>query len=205
MQYAYEQAKGITGTSTACVLTLSDDLQLQASNLGDSRFIVVRESKVILCSEDQQIEWNMPYQIGSTSNMSPKTHANNYTLTLKANDYIVVGTDGLFDNLQHSEIISQLKGDNCQSIAATILEKTINTSLNTRANTPFAKDAKKAGKPWYGGKQDDITVIVVKILSTRMRNSSIPPCWCHGSNSPIFKYQIQYPTASVGRVRGGIW
>jgi len=144
MQYAFEQAKDTTGTSTACILTLSDDLQLQAANLGDSRFIVVRENKILLCSEDQQIEWNMPYQIGSSSNMTPKVHAKNYCISLKSEDYIVIGTDGLFDNLCHSEIINCLKDDNAQQIATALVEKSFTTSLNTRANTPFAKDAKKS-------------------------------------------------------------
>jgi hypothetical protein len=34
---------------------------------------------------------------------------------------------------------------------------------NTNAPTPFAKEAKKAKKQWFGGKPDDVSVIVASI------------------------------------------
>jgi len=163
MQYAYEQAKNVPGTSTACIAVI-DGCQLSVANLGDSRLIVCRDQKVILCSQDQDIEWNMPYQIGTDSNMTPETHAKEYNLFLKPFDFIVLGSDGVFDNLSHGDILSLLKGENCQVIAKSIAEKAFTISMNQKAITPFGKEAKKFGKNWVGGKQDDISVVVVNIL-----------------------------------------
>jgi len=163
MEYAYEHAKNVPGTSTACIVVING-YQLSAANLGDSRLIVCRDQKVILCTQDQDIEWNMPYQIGTDSNMTPETHAKKYDLLLKSNDFIVLGSDGVFDNLSHGDILPLLKGENCQVIAKSIAEKAFTISVNQKAITPFGKEAKKFGKNWVGGKQDDITVVVVKIL-----------------------------------------
>jgi len=163
MQYAYQKALSIKGTSTACIVVINEQ-NLSAANLGDSRFVVWRDQKVVLASRDQEIDWNMPYQIGTDSDMIPETHANKYALALRQGDFIVLGSDGVFDNLSHADIGSLLKGDNCGIMAKNIAEKAHAISVNLNAVTPFSKEAKKAGKNWSGGKQDDISVVVVKIM-----------------------------------------
>jgi len=163
LQHAYESASDIVGTSAACV-TVFNNNTLQICNLGDSKVIVVRDSKNFFASEEQQVEWNTPYQIGTGSSHTPKTHSKFYNVQLKEKDYIVLATDGLFDNLSHQDIIGFVKPTvECQAVAQLLVEQSFKVSTNTRANTPFAKDAKKAGKSWQGGKTDDITVIFARV------------------------------------------
>lgn len=166
MQHAYEASLKVQGTSTACVCVIQQTpLSLVVSNLGDSKVIVVRDLKVCFASQEQQIVWNTPYQMGSGSDMQPKSHAVTTTIPLRANDWIVLATDGLFDNLSYPEIVNVLrKGGNCTALSVELSEQAFKVSTNTKANTPFAKEAKKAGKPWQGGKTDDISVIVAQII-----------------------------------------
>lgn len=48
--------------------------------------------------------------MGAKSNIFPKTHADSYELDLELNDMLVMGSDGLFDNLFLEEIVSLLDG-----------------------------------------------------------------------------------------------
>ncbi len=43
------------------------------------------------------------------SDMTPQTHGANYSFPLQGDDYIVMGTDGLFDNLSSTFIAKRLK------------------------------------------------------------------------------------------------
>lgn len=51
------------GSSTAVIVALNGS-HIQASNLGDSGFVVVRDSKIVFESPPQQHRFNFPYQIG---------------------------------------------------------------------------------------------------------------------------------------------
>jgi len=50
------------------------------------------------------------------------------------------------------------------TIANNIANNAFQTSMDTRVKTPFASSAKKSGKTWKGGKSDDISIIVGKVL-----------------------------------------
>jgi len=169
LQHAYEEGHAVKGTSTALVLVINKDT-LNAANLGDSQFIVVRNLSVILESKEQQIEFNMPFQIGTGSDLQPKLHADKYTLSIQHNDYIVMGSDGLFDNLQTTAMVNSIKKGpkgSCKIIAKDIAQKAYANSLKRNITTPFSKLAKQHNIVWSGGKPDDITVIVAKIFETR--------------------------------------
>eukprot|EP01126_Amoeba_proteus_P057849 TRINITY_DN7401_c0_g1_i2.p1 TRINITY_DN7401_c0_g1~~TRINITY_DN7401_c0_g1_i2.p1 ORF type:complete len:175 (-),score=47.70 TRINITY_DN7401_c0_g1_i2:630-1154(-) len=160
LQNACTAASEIVGSSTGCLVTIRNT-KLHAANVGDSRFIVVRTGKVVLSCTEQQLDWNMPYQMGSQSDILPKTHADVYHFDLERNDLIVMGTDGLFDNLFLEEIVSLLDMElTVGKIASNIAKLAKRKAYDTRANTPFKKEANRLGKFWGGGKPDDITVIV---------------------------------------------
>jgi len=169
--------------------------KLNAANLGDSGFIIIRDSKIVLESKPQQIQFSMPYQLGSSSRMAPKTHAQVYRFILNSQDVIVMGSDGLFDNLG-IEFITQkvahfLKNEpDRPTIPKNELEffpARIQDMLNTttsftqflsvyfaqlafyRSNdketdTPYSIASRKDGYDHSGGKPDDITVVVAKLV-----------------------------------------
>jgi len=58
-------AKVRAGSSTACVLTLAKNSgRLEAANLGDSGYMIVRDGKIAVRSKEQQHDFNFPYQLG---------------------------------------------------------------------------------------------------------------------------------------------
>ncbi|TKY90147.1 hypothetical protein EX895_000145 [Sporisorium graminicola] len=102
----------VAGSATACILTLkSSDGTLRSANLGDSGFVILRQGTgkqgVFYASPPQQLGFNTPLQLaklpkewaqeGSISN-TPKDAAA-WDCTLQHGDLIIVGTDGLFDNV----------------------------------------------------------------------------------------------------------
>lgn len=80
-------------------------------------------------------------------------------------DVVVAGSDGLFDNLYAKEVASivadaveaQLSpSDTAQKIAAVARAR----ALDKKHQTPFSSAAQEAGYSYYGGKLDDLTVVV---------------------------------------------
>ena len=88
-----------------------------------------------------------------------------------------MGSDGLFDNLFEHDIekclykeIEERQGmenefmlKSVNNAASCIGKKAYKLSKKTSHESPFAKEAKKEGKWYKGGKPDDITVIVSEI------------------------------------------
>jgi len=177
MQHAWKFAVKMEGTSTALVVYVNGT-NLEASNLGDSQFILVRKDSTLMQSEEMQVEFNMPHQIGTGSDMVPDSHAKTYSIPLEEGDIVVVGSDGLFDNMSAFQITSLIKKEKSSAeIASAIAQKAFEISTNTRVSTPFEKEAQKQNQTWRGGKQDDITVIVGKVVcesgATKKRRSKM--------------------------------
>ena len=95
------------GSSTFVVVTLpSDENKIYTSYVGDSGYCILRldsnaEQKVALIHEStpQQREFNFPYQLGWGRNGDHAEVALNFTHEVKNGDLIILGTDGLFDNI----------------------------------------------------------------------------------------------------------
>lgn len=83
---------------------------------------------------------------------------------------MVLGTDGVFDNIDANQIRSILDDDyktyhnvNVERIAKLIAESAFKLSLDANYDSPFAKSARAHGLNEPGGKSDDITVTVAQI------------------------------------------
>jgi len=165
LQYAYDKIKikNVVGSCTAVIAQVSGS-QLSALNLGDSGLRVLRNGGVVSASLEQQHIFNMPFQLGTESKDKPK-HAQRVDCDLKDGDIVVLGTDGLFDNMfdnKISKIVKEIQGGKAQDIAKKLAEQAFEISNNERAFTPFVDNAKKQGHLFEGGKPDDITVLVAK-------------------------------------------
>lgn len=80
-------------------------------------------------------------------------------------DVIVAGTDGLFDNLYNHEIATIVGAAVTSGFSPELTAQKIAALVRRRAQdrkrqTPFSTAAQQAGFSYYGGKLDDITVIV---------------------------------------------
>ncbi|XRB03522.1 protein phosphatase [Pycnococcus provasolii] len=176
---AWVKARAERGSSTACVCAIGDEVTeafpparaLTCANLGDSGFVLIRDGEVVALSESQQHNFNFPYQLGSDPGSDTPDQADQYMINMRAGDVLVVGTDGLFDNVYNEEIVSLVKeASQVGSVSPDKLAEAIASFASFKADqpssrTPFADAARAAGLRFEGGKMDDITVVVSTALA----------------------------------------
>lgn len=180
MNEGYQYSAYVQGSSTCCILVL-DGTQLRAANLGDSGFMVIRGLEIIYRTKEQQHSFNFPYQIGTGSADKPQ-HSQRITVEVQPDDLIILGTDGLWDNLFDEDILEVVA--NAPSDPATIAQL-IARQAHIVANdkdiiSPFSKSARSNGYPLAtGGKLDDITVLCARVVLSYVDygdlNSGIEP------------------------------
>lgn len=106
MRAGYDAARGVRGSSTFCIVTLSDsNSSLVAANLGDSGFRLIRDSKIVFRSEEQQHSFNYPFQLATVDEGSSVDDAQYITLDVQHGDIVIVGSDGLFDNIYDEKLL----------------------------------------------------------------------------------------------------
>ena len=171
------------------------------ANLGDSGVLIGRwtdegvspsgeanevGTRVVFRSPQQEHEFGYPYQLGQHEHADHPSTAQMFDAVLEAGDIIIMGSDGVFDNLTDEEILSEafahvhslgasdlktgqsmlqstsspllrkVAGD----IASTLADKCFWKSVDKSADTPFSRSASEAFDVVYnGGKKDDITII----------------------------------------------
>ncbi|KAK1359971.1 Protein phosphatase [Heracleum sosnowskyi] len=158
------------GSSTACIICLKEE-GIHAINLGDSGFIVVRDGCSVFESPVQQHGFNFTYQLECSSRSDQPSSGQVFMIPVVPGDVIVAGTDGLFDNLFNDEVISIVadglrEGLNPNALSQKLAASAQQRALNRHKQTPFSTAAKEAGFRYYGGKPDDITVVVSYISSS---------------------------------------
>uniref|UniRef100_A0A6V3UN66 Protein phosphatase n=1 Tax=Lotharella globosa TaxID=91324 RepID=A0A6V3UN66_9EUKA len=180
LAYAQENT-ALPGASTATVLQLNGTTGVvRYANVGDSGIRLIRGDKVVFASEPLMHTFNCPYQLAYTR-LSPfaQTVANATIedFSVQPGDVLVVGTDGLYDNLYDAdivEIVSDHTQDRTSSSSSYDASKTIARALASMAFSksqdmeylsPFAKTKRAMQGPLHfrpaqGGKPDDITVVV---------------------------------------------
>lgn len=101
------------GTSTMVMASLDKDTpHLYGLNYGDSGYILVRPSKdgkkldKFFRTTEQQHYFDCPYQCGSYSRPEFALKAETYLHRVETNDLIVMGSDGLLDNLFDEDILA---------------------------------------------------------------------------------------------------
>ncbi|KAK4260009.1 hypothetical protein QN277_003185 [Acacia crassicarpa] len=167
-----EKAHSITrakGSSTACIIALAEK-ELHAVNLGDSGFVVVRDGSTIFKSPVQQHGFNFTYQLESGDGGDLPSSGEVFTVPVAGGDVVIAGTDGLFDNLYINEITAVVvhairAGLEPQVSAQKIAALARQRAQDKNRQTPFSTAAQEAGYRYYGGKLDDITVVVSYIIS----------------------------------------
>lgn len=175
------------GSCTCCVCTLDEATGLlSVANIGDSGICVLRRGVVIFKSEEQEHSFGYPFQLPFDS----ATESVEYSLQLFEGDIVILGSDGIFDNIYEHEIEGiirdtvkfktpdtsvvhvQRRDPKLSSItipriiAQAIASKAFNNSLDKGITTPYSYGASEAFNMIYsGGKQDDITCIVIIVTS----------------------------------------
>ncbi|KAI3761191.1 hypothetical protein L1987_51602 [Smallanthus sonchifolius] len=172
---AYTNTKA-KGSSTACIIALTNQ-GLNAINLGDSGFIIVRDGCTVFRSPAQQHDFNFTYQLEHGSNSDLPSSIQVFSIPVAPGDVIIAGTDGLFDNLYNNDITAIVvhavrAGLEPQMTAQKIAALALQRANERDRQTPFSAAAQEAGFRYYGGKLDDITVVLSYITSFKDDDSS---------------------------------
>ena len=119
-----KQRRSLVGSSTACIILFHHDTRvLHTANLGDSGFVVIRDNRVIHKSQEQQHYFNSPFQMAILPSPQQRQNVNNNnddlindspdnaatsSIQLDEGDFIVVATDGLWDNLSEKQLLAEI-------------------------------------------------------------------------------------------------
>jgi hypothetical protein len=170
------------GSCTLAALSLNlKTLHLNTYLMGDAGFMIVREGKIIYRSVDQLKDFNFPNQMGIGEEMDHPIKGDVNKMKLRLWDVIVIGSDGLFDNLFDKKILyivnyemSKVKktdGSTYTQAAQNIVKMlTIQAKkLGERVEnvwTPFGLEVAMKFQAYYsGGKNDDTTVVVAIVTN----------------------------------------
>ncbi|RSH89582.1 hypothetical protein EHS25_002133 [Saitozyma podzolica] len=176
--------EGIHGSST-CLLALLHHSSLLIANIGDCCLLVIRNGQVVFRTSEMQHAFNFPLQLGTHSRDEPMKDAQRFTVEVEKEDVVVVGSDGLMDNLFDEDILDTLaefapptstmpptppssrpastSGQppfDPEKVSEALCRKAREVSEQTSATTPFMVRAIEEGIDFVGGKKDDISVLV---------------------------------------------
>jgi len=157
----------LAGSVTVIFAIIEGDSMI-AYQIGDSGLMLIQDERVLFQTESQQHSFNFPYQVGkdkdgSFHGDSPKEGKFYRLSLLNKGDYIILGSDGLFDNLHTHKIINLTQEKN---VAEHLCKEAYNQSKQKLTSVPFYEQAyneEVISTVKLGGKEDDITVIVVKV------------------------------------------
>lgn len=161
----------IPGSSTATVGVIREQM-LDVVNVGDSGLLVIRPMgneqgsfDLVYRTKDQLHGFNFPFQLGAMSRDSPEKGERD-SVVIQPNDYIVVASDGLFDNVFDEEIVKFIQNNaelSLQELSDKLAKEAYKRSLSPSFKSPFAVKAAESRKFFSGGKSDDITVVIAKV------------------------------------------
>jgi protein phosphatase PTC7 len=166
---------GLMGSCTTAIVSFESEPTgastepLTVMLVGDCGVIVIRDESVVLRTKERQYKFNFPHQIGSDGSSSPQKLAATETVHVQANDVVILGTDGVFDNVFDSELVELTaearkaaagKQVDCQKLADSIAQLAATHGADGRYRSPFSVAAVKAGYRYLGGKMDDVCVAV---------------------------------------------
>ena len=165
------------GSSTACIVSLdcTAGASLRSANLGDSGFLIERSGEVIHRSAPQEHHFGQPYQLGHHEASSKPSDAQASATSVQAGDVLVLGSDGLWDNLSDSEVTQITQGalqaaasrprEMPSKAAQALAHAGLEASSDRERWTPFAmRSSEEFERIYSGGKKDDITVLVALVM-----------------------------------------
>ncbi|XP_031271844.1 probable protein phosphatase 2C 26 [Pistacia vera] len=166
------------GSATVIVAMLERNGILKIANIGDCGLRIIREGQIIFSSSPQEHYFDCPYQLSSEAVGQTYLDAMVTCIELTEGDTIVMGSDGLFDNVFDHEIVSMMaKFSDVAETAKALANLARNHSMDSNFDSPYSMEARAKGFDvplWKkilglkltGGKLDDITVIVGQVVSS---------------------------------------
>ncbi|CAJ2640402.1 probable protein phosphatase 2C 26 [Trifolium pratense] len=167
-----------TGSATVIIAMLEKNGNLKIANVGDCGLRVIRNGQVIFSTTPQEHYFDCPYQLCSARVGQTYLDAMVSNVELIEGDTIVMGSDGLFDNVFDHEIALTVGRYKDVSEAAKALANLASShATDSNFDSPYSLEARSKGfeAPWWkkivgmkltGGKVDDITVIVGQVVTS---------------------------------------
>jgi len=184
---SFRSSLATLGSSTICLVSVDRWGVMHAANIGDSSFAVFRartlrgdvqqketamQWDVVYRSSEMLKFFNCPDQLGPGCPDRP-ARAETYRFPLQVGDVVLVSTDGLLDNLSDSDIGVLLKRHSAEmsknkpdlsKIAHELVKEAQIVGRSETARTPFMRQCNRSGYHYTGGKLDDTTVVLGKIV-----------------------------------------
>ena len=158
--------------STTVLLAHADYEGLKIAQLGDSNLVIIRNNYIFFQTSPQQYMHDQPYQMGKDGKDS-YDDARLYTVPILKDDIIILGSDGLWDNLypsQAAQIVRSIDMNKPSLMAQTLANRAYKSSHDKNLWSPFTQRAYEEGiilpkdfSESLGGKTDDITVVVAVV------------------------------------------
>lgn len=184
VRMAHENTHSI-GSATIIIAMLEKNGTLKIANVGDCGLRVLREGRIIFATSPQEHYFDCPFQLSSEIAGQTYKDAMVYSTEVKEGDIIVMGSDGLFDNVFDHEIegvVSRFEGSDPEVAHKTVEALANLASVHARDpafDSPYCLEAriqgfdvpawkKLLGIKFTGGKLDDITVIVGTVVNALM-------------------------------------
>ncbi|KAL7173093.1 hypothetical protein ACSBR2_032544 [Camellia fascicularis] len=140
------------GSATVIVAMLERNGSLKIANVGDCGLRVIRKGQIIFSTSPQEHYFDCPYQLSSEVVGQTYLDATVTSVRLMEGDTIVMGSDGLFDNVFNHEIISTMAqyGDVAEAAKA-LANLAHNHSTDSSFDSPYSSEARTKGYdvPWW--------------------------------------------------------
>ncbi|XP_039789331.1 putative protein phosphatase 2C 24 [Panicum virgatum] len=167
-----ERAHQATAAASTAVIVSLAGRTLRWASVGDSGFAVFRGGRILRRSRAQQHHFNCPYQLSSSPDgIRVADAAAVGEVPAKEGDVVVVGTDGLFDNVTDDELerivrLGTALGFSPRHLAEVMAGFAFEAARCADRDTPFSVLARSdRGEAFPAcGKPDDITVVVAYIV-----------------------------------------
>ncbi|XP_056175971.1 probable protein phosphatase 2C 26 isoform X1 [Syzygium oleosum] len=134
------------GSATIVVAMLERDGILRIANVGDCGLRVVRGGQIIFSTSPQEHYFDCPYQLSSESVGQTYRDAVVSTVEVIEKDTVIMGSDGLFDNVFDHEIVSILaKHDDVSEAAKALANLAREHSVDSSYDSPYSIEARTRG------------------------------------------------------------
>ena len=162
-------------TTLICAAINRATSKLNVVNIGDSSLMLIRDGTIAFETEEQQHWFDCPYQIGHNSQDTPAASSVLSSVDLLKGDIVVASTDGLGDNVYPAQILqvieeeaakdqSTLDNDDLHRMSARLCSLAREKMADEWGESPFGDKAICEGIGFMGGKKDDVSILVVRVV-----------------------------------------
>ncbi|KAD3336499.1 hypothetical protein E3N88_32018 [Mikania micrantha] len=139
-------ATSSTGSATVIVSMLDNNGILKVANVGDCGLRVIRKGQIIFSTFPQEHYFDCPYQLSSEAVTQTYLDATVTSIDSMKGDIIVMGSDGLFDNVFDHEIVSTIaEHKDVAEMAKVLADLAYKHSVDFYFDSPYSIKARSRG------------------------------------------------------------